>query len=185
VRVGLATNGDACVESSSTSTGSVGIHELFGDGIFEIMPGERWLFSNGAVSGAKRDPLMDCGCPVPVQQQRTVASEIGFPEQQSRQAADAIASGKPVPEAPPIAGIPRNSAPDAVHMQVDAPMVFRAEDAGPLMPVLVARATLRPASFPQVPAPQVSPPPAPKPAKKNWFQRFGSTIARLFGARNS
>ncbi len=185
VRVSLSGNGNACVESGATSTGSVAMHELFGDGVFEIMPGERWLFSNGAISGAKRNPGLDCGCPPPVQQQKAVASEIGFPEQQSRQAAEAIATGQPVPEAPPVAGIPKSSAPDAVHMQVDAPMIFRADDAGPPLPTLVSRATLRPAAFPQVPVPRATPPPAPKPVKKSWFQRFGSAIARMFGARNS
>ena len=185
VRVSLSGNGNACVESGATSTGSVAMHELFGDGVFEVMPGERWLFSNGAVTGAKRDPGLDCGCPPPVEQQKAVASEIGFPEQQSRQAAEAMAAGQPVPAAPPVTGIPKSSAPDAVHMQIDAPMVFRADDAGPPMPVLVARATLRPAAFPQVPLPAVVPPPSPKPVKKSWFQRFGSAIARMFGARNS
>jgi hypothetical protein len=183
IRVGLAPNGDACVESQASSSASVGVNELFGDGVFEVNPGERWLFTNSTVSTAQRDPQTTCGCPAAVQQQKVVASEIGFPEQQSRQAAEAIAAGKPIAEAPLVTGIPRNTAPDGVHMQVDAPMVFRAEAVGPPLPKLVARAILRPASFPSVPALQVSPP--PKPERKGWFRRFGSAIARLFGARNS
>jgi hypothetical protein len=181
VSVGTAANGDACVASDATSTGSVGVNELFGDGVFDVKPGERWLFSNSSVSGAKHDTQMRCGCPAPVQQQ-FAASDIGFPEQQSRLAADAIAAGKPAPEVPPVTGIPQNTAPEAVHMQVDAPMVFRAEDAGPPLPALVARAKLQPASFPSLPQIQAAPP--PKPPKRNWLQRFGTAIARLFGARN-
>jgi hypothetical protein len=183
VGVGLFANGDACIESQPSSTGTVGVSELFGEGVFEVQPGERWLFSNSTVSGAQRDPQVTCGCPAPPQQQKVALSEMGFPEEQSRQAAEAIAAGKPVPETLPAASIPSISAPGAVHMQIDAPMIFRAEEAGPPLPPLVARAALRPASFPAIPTPQVAPP--PKAEKKGWFRRFGSAIARMFGARNS
>jgi hypothetical protein len=120
-----------------------------------------------------------------------VATELGFPEQQSRSAADAVASGQPAPKNPGIA-LPTNSAtqPGQVFMQVDAPIVFRGEDA-PSRPPSTARAELPPwpAVSKLVPAPNSLAPAeafAPKPSvKKKWYQRIGSALASVFGSGKS
>ena len=195
--IALGAAGDVCVQALPGSSASVVVNELLGDGSYQVGPGARVRFRNGTVASPEILPPIACGCPMP--QAHTLpapmpATELGFPEIQSKRAAEALAIGQPVPEPPPIASVPAKK-PGEVQLQIDAPMVFRAESAqpsGPPMPPIVARTTLKTASFPEIPSVAIQPPehlaavaePAPKPKKRNFFKRFGSAIARWFTRRD-
>jgi hypothetical protein len=191
--ISLSQRGDMCVQSLAGNTSSIIVNEQLGEGTHQVKPGEAVVFHNGRVDKAVPNPAQNCGCdpransaPKPA-----VATEFGFPEQQSRTAAEAVAAGKPAPKNPGIA-LPENSAtqPGQVYMQVDAPIVFRGEDALP-RPPSTARAELPP--VPPVPTLALAPnpqtqaetPAAKPPVKKKWFQRLGSALASVFGGGKS
>jgi hypothetical protein len=207
--ISLGTTGDVCVQGFPDSTASLVVNELLGDGSYQVKPGERIRFRNGSVANAAPNPNPNpnpnndqqgpCGCPVAPARNAAVpkpATELGFPEQQSQQAAVAIASGKPAPEPPAVAGIPAPAKTGEIQLQIDAPMVFRGDAAppvGPPMPAITPRSQLKPKAFPTFPEIAVSRPEQPvptsptiasaaKPRKRNIFQKFGSMIARLFGS---
>ncbi|MCU1286193.1 MAG: hypothetical protein JWO13_2543 [Acidobacteriales bacterium] len=176
--VSMSQRGDMCVQSLAGNTSSIIVNEQLGDGTHQVRPGESVMFHNGRVADATINPGVNCGCPAQPPPKPAVATRFGFPEQQSRAAAQAIASGETVPV--PVIPLPANppSQPGQVYMQVDAPVVFRGEDAPALAPssLLLARAQL-PAWPPEAAqAFAVKPPP-----KKKWYQRFGSALATVFG----
>jgi hypothetical protein len=154
------------------------VSEQLGDGTHQVRPGESVMFHNGRVADATMSPGVNCGCPAQPPPKPAVATELGFPEQQSRAAAQAIATGDTVPK--PVIPLPANqlSKPGQVYMQVDAPVVFRGEDAPVPAPsaLLLARAQLPPWPPELTQTPVLKPP-----QKKKWYQRFGSALATVFG----
>jgi hypothetical protein len=157
-----------------------------------VKPGEVVRFRNGSVANADSGGRSSCGCTKPRTQSAAVAppADLGFPEQQSKEAAEAIASGRPAPHSNPPIQLPPTSQPGEVQLQIDAPMVFRGDGpavAEPPMPAIMARKTLKPPAFPefpelavQPPALQTTEPATSKPKKRNFFSKFGSAIAWLF-----
>lgn len=177
--VGLIANGGMCVRSLPGSAASVIVNEQFGDGAHQVKPGEQVTFRNGKVDGSSPDAA-GCGCPKPAVISPAAKNEgaLGFPEQQSRKAEEAVAAGLPAPSNPGIAVAPEQAAkPGQVFTQIDAPIVFRAEDMPP-PPPRVARKDL-----PPIPAgfmPEAEP---PKPQEKRaWYQRFGRALASIFSS---
>jgi len=175
--VGLSAQGATCIAALKGDTASLIVSELMGDGTYQVKPGEHVIFTNGSVANADTQTLGNCGCAAPV---KPAVAELGFPEEQSRQAATAIASGGSPPEAPALPGITAVSQrPDDVHVQVEAPMIF-SPSTKPIAPPPpapnLARVSFSPPVFPAV-APVTVQPPKPK---KSWLQRFGSAIANIF-----
>ncbi|MEO5936771.1 MAG: hypothetical protein ABIP81_06120 [Terriglobales bacterium] len=134
--------------------------------------------------------------PVASQPVASQPRELGFPEQQSERAAAAIAAGQsPPPTAAPLPGVSSNR--NEVITKVDAPIVFRGEDlpagkaeVSPSLPTANAAPAPGPTAAsptkPRITEPKVEDKsgekraePA-KPAKKKWYQRFGSALAKLF-----
>ncbi len=56
--------GRTCVRSLARNTAAVIVYEQFGDGTFQVKPGEQVVFRNGQVTETETAPL-DCGCPPP------------------------------------------------------------------------------------------------------------------------
>jgi hypothetical protein len=173
----MTQRGDMCVQSLAGNASSIIVNEQLGESTHQVRPGEQVVFHNGHVDNASTNPGENCGCPKQVPTPVTTAPEFKFPEQQSRVAAQAIASGKPAASAPSVDLPP---AAGQVHMQVDAPMVFRAEDV-PAPPLAIqALARIQMPLLPQIPLQPVPAKPEAKP-KRKWYQRFGSTLASVFG----
>jgi hypothetical protein len=172
----LEPQGNVCVESLPGNTSAVIVQEMMSDGTHEVRPGERLMFGNGIVTDAGI-PSGGCACPPVPEQTMKSPTELGFPEQQSRRAAEAIASGEPVPEPPALPGV-ASVEPGAPQVQITAPMVFSGDGAAdaPPLPELTARAQLLPASFPNLTVPVEK----PKPRKRNFFQKLGSILGKLF-----
>ena len=180
--IGMRGMGDMCVKSLSGNSAALIVNEVFGEGSHQVKPGEAVLFSKGSVQGSAALPAGEsCGCAT------AVAKELGFPEQQSQTAAAAIAAGQPPPQPAPLPGVTTKK--DEVITKVDAPIVFRGDQMRSSEPAPAPEAQGQ-AAAPPLPseAKRASEPPkaaesaipAPKPAKKKWYQKLGSALARIF-----
>jgi hypothetical protein len=175
---GTNDRGDVCVESLPGNSSSVVVNEQFGDGTHQVKPGERVLFRDGKVTNADRSFNTPCGCPPAPKMNE--AKEFGFPEQQSREAAAAIASGKKPESSVALASAPQAS--DQTYVQVDAPVVFRGDQipggARRNAPLYVASLAGDELPFPEmsVKAMQKLMPQA----EKKWYQKLGDTISGWF-----
>jgi hypothetical protein len=176
--IGSVPNGGVCVRSLPGNASSLIVNEQFGDGAHQVKPGEQVTFRNGHVDDLLPSAT-DCGCP-PMPAENASASAAGkaglnFPEQQSRSAEAAVAAGLPVPGIT----VPRQAAPKPgqVYTQVDAPVVFRADEMPRPAPA-VPRASLpvAPSGF----LPTAEPPKAE--GKRSWFHRFGKALASIFSS---
>jgi hypothetical protein len=125
-------SGNTCVQSLHGNTGSVTISELMGNGSYTVMPGDQMIFRAGHASSP--GPIVaNCGCPPEVAVERAAA--------EPPKPVVAPAAGPPPPVAAMIESSPREAhltapppaePPGSVHVQVEAPFVFRASQ--PLPP---------------------------------------------------
>ncbi len=99
------THGNTCVRPLPGNTASVIVNELMGDAVYQVKPSEVVLFRNGKVEERARELLGECGCPAPPP-----------PVQRAEAAAPAPPAAAPAPA-------------DELHVEVDAPIVFRAPGA--------------------------------------------------------
>lgn len=188
--IGMRVNGDMCVKSLGGNSSAVIVNEVFGDGAYQVKPGDAVLFARGTVQNAAGLPAngtvdAECGCP-------GVQVQLGFPEKESQQAAAAIAAGEKPEASAPLPGISTvTTKQDEVITKVDAPIVFRGEEVKPKPATNSVASATAPPSAPVAPTASGSPEPkpetkpvpaaeAPKPAKKKWYQRLGSAIANIF-----
>lgn len=185
--IAMRPSGDMCVKSLPGNSSSMIVNEVFGDGAFQVKPGDAVLFIHGIVQNASALPAngtadSECGCP-------GLKVELGFPEKESQQAAVAIAAGeKPQPSAP-LPGVSTvTTKQDEVITKVDAPIIFRGEEVKARAAADSPATSASPQSLPTqprtAPAAEVKPEPKPveppKSAKKKWYQRLGSAIANIF-----
>jgi len=176
--IGSIPNGGVCVRSLSGNTSSLIVNEQFGDGAHQVRPGEQFTFRNGHVDDLLPSAA-DCGCPQVSADSASAGAEgkagLNFPEQQSRRAEADAAAGRPVQgmAVPPQA----EPKPGQVYTQVDAPVVFRADEMPRPAPA-VPRASLPVAPSGLLP---VAEPPKAE-GKPSWFHRFGKAIASIFSS---
>lgn len=171
-----------CAKALPGSDASVIANENLGTGTFQLRPGTQARFLNGAVANAETQDVIACGCAESAV--KGSQPELGFPEEQSATAAKALASGQSPPVAPPISGVPETAADhQQSSTQVSVPLAF--EGAPPSSSSYEQPADTYKdaplAAIPETAQPKVEPP--AKPQKRNWFQRFGSAIGRLFGKK--
>ncbi|MGA9209310.1 MAG: hypothetical protein WB347_16010 [Terriglobales bacterium] len=124
--------GNTCVQSLHGNTGSVTVSELMGDASYTVMPGDQVIFR----AGHARDPgpvVANCGCPAEIPAQRAAVEDQPKPAPAPTPApapapavTTLIASAPKSMTAPPPA-VP----PGGVHVQVEAPFVFRASEPRP------------------------------------------------------
>src|SRR5579872_6121918 len=127
--VGIRANsrGDTCVQALPGNTASLIVSELLGDGTYQLKPTEQISFHAGKINGADSAIAENCGCPAPMPQMLQAsagASTQTMPP--SAQLSQGLDSGK-APRSE-TASLPASN-PNDVHVQVEAPFVFRASDA--------------------------------------------------------
>jgi hypothetical protein len=173
--VSADSRGNTCVRALPGNTASVIVSELLGEGNYQVKPTEQIVFHSGRLSLVDAAVPASCGCPppeIPVMRASAEPPVSDAKQPSSMNLAQAKDGFKPVTSAasarpsdvtlpgeaaalpPETAPLPP-SKPNDVHVQVEAPFVFRAAD--------------MPANKP--PAPKSAPRPAPIPDAQSLLAR--------------
>ena len=119
--IDAAKNGDTCIRALPGNSSSLIVSELMGDATYQVKPAERLVFRNGHLQDADHENAT-CGCVDSPRVLTTEATPAANPAP-----ANPVAS-KPESSPPPA---PEPAAPSPVHVEVDAPFVFRADQPPP------------------------------------------------------
>ena len=138
--------GNTCVRALPGNTASVVVSELLGDGAYQVKPSEEVVFRAGRVSLIETALPTDCGCPAPAMPVMLASSspsavirdadepgpihlaQVGGNSAGGDSRADYALSEKAwASNSAETAPLPA-SKPNEVHIQVEAPFVFRASD---------------------------------------------------------
>lgn len=143
--VEAAKNGDTCIRALPGNSSSLIVSELMGDGTYQVKPAERLVFHDGRVASPDHEHAT-CGC-------------VALPAALKAEVA-------PAPAPPPASEAKTAESSPPVHIEVDAPMVYRAGDelaeSSPLEEAIHLHVSSKPLPLTAL----APPPPAPQNAAK-------------------
>jgi AMIN domain len=123
--------GNTCVRGLPGNRAPVVVAELMGDGVYDVKPSQEVTFHSGHLTSIAATAPPDCGCPEPGAMVMRAANEPPPPapppaaaEQQPASAPQIAAN---VPETAPLPA----AKPNDVQVQVEAPFVFKGDQAPP------------------------------------------------------
>jgi AMIN domain len=129
--------GNTCVQALPGNTASVIVSELLGDGTYQVTPAQQVLFHTGLLKTAASAVGSSCGCPAPrpatmlasspAEGEKTDLSFTELSHSVKNGNAPAGSVHGDAARAAETAALPP-SKPNDVHVQVDVPFVFRAND---------------------------------------------------------
>jgi hypothetical protein len=164
--VSVNSHGDTCVQALPGNTAAVIVSELLGDGSYQVKSTQQVMFHSGKLSAADTAASVNCGCP-PSTTPLILASATTSSDLRPLSGSETTA-------------LPA-SKPNDIHVQVDVPMVFRADDPPPVQAAPAKEAKLlplrdmpMPASFEAVVVP-------PKPSHHGFFGKLKGFFSSIFG----
>ncbi len=164
--VSVNSHGDTCVQALPGNTAAVIVSELLGDGSYQVKSTQQVMFHSGKLSAADTAAPVNCGCP---------------PSTTPLMLASATTSSNLRPLSGSETTALPASKPNDIHVQVDVPMVFRADDPPPVQAAPAKEAKLlplrdvpMPASFEAVVVP-------PKPTHHGFFGKLKGFFSSIFG----
>jgi len=126
--------GNTCVQALPGNTASVIISEVLGDGTYQVTPAQQVMFHSGQLRTASLAIGSRCGCPAPAPEimrasAPETAPDTGAPSslQETNSAEEPRSPDSSMSPAPETAALPP-SKPNELHVQVDVPFVFRANE---------------------------------------------------------
>ncbi len=206
--VSADSRGNTCVRALPGNTASVIVAELLGEGNYQVKPTEQIVFRSGRLSLVDTAVPATCGCPPPsipllrastetapsaTEAKLAQAANPAPPQDELKRvslatSASQVGSPSLAPVLPPETAALPPSKPDDVHIQVDAPFVFRATDARADRPQAPKPAPVLEAELQQIPdlprpatfETEVLPPPPPQP-HHGVFAKIRGFFAAIFG----
>ncbi|MGO9127373.1 MAG: AMIN domain-containing protein [Terriglobales bacterium] len=165
--VSADSRGNTCIQALPGNTAAVIVSELLGDGTYQVKSTQEVMFHSGKLSAADTAVPMNCGCP-PTTPPLMRASATATSDM-----------GRPVPGSE-TADLPA-SKPNDIHVEVEAPIVFRASDPPPVQPAPTEEAELLPLRDMPVPTSFETAALPPKPAHHGFFGKIRGFFSTIFG----
>jgi hypothetical protein len=203
--------GNTCVRALPGNTAAAIVTELIGDRTYQVKATDQLMFHSGQLDRVDAAVPVDCGCPPPREATQRATNSLTVQSETPNPASVTLPplNANPTPSAQtsqhteraPSAGVPATAAPidaslapNELHVQVEAPLVFHATGPAPA-PIDDVRALpldARPGAMPALTSPL--PPPANKnsslagaetasanpPPKRGFFRKLGGFFAALF-----